>query len=176
MPRWNNFHNLSVGSRQFKKSHLIESFENGNPLRGAYMTDFAKGIVSPDSTGVYKFLRSDKSNVEGLDVCPFMGFVEILREELKALDEAFGNPDVPKYLIVYGTTIYKNLQNMARKFAGQSLDELFPDRTILRTGSFYNNIHGFTVGDYRKHLREIHYFPHHSGPIHVNDLQFDQVR
>ena len=175
MPMWNNFHNLSKDTPKHKKSHLEESFED-NPLRGAYMTDFAKGIVATDSTGVYKFLRDKHSEINGLDVCPFMGYVEILREELKALDEAFGNPDVPKYLIVYGSTIYNNLQNMAQKFAGQSLDGLFPDRTILQTGSFYNNVHGFTVGDYREKLRQLLYYPHHSGPIHVKDLHFNQVR
>ena len=173
MPMWNNFHNLSKDTPKHKKSHLEESFED-NPLRGAYMTDFAKGIVATDSTGVYKFLRDKHSEINGLDVCPFMGYVEILREELKALDEAFGNPDIPKYLIVYGPTLYNNLQSMAWKYKRKSLDELFPDRTILRTGSFYNNVHGLTVKGYHEQLRQL-FYPPLAGPVRVTDLKFKRI-
>ncbi len=158
MPRWNNFHNISKETPKRSQSRLEEFFESKdapNLFRGAYITDFVKGYIAQNSPDVYKFLKGGK--IEGTDDKPFVVFADILRQELDALDWALGNQTVTKYLIVFGPTIYKELQRLAHNICGKTLDELFPGRKIVYTGAFYSNVRGLTRNENVERMREIHH-------------------
>ncbi len=99
------------------------------------MTDFVKGMVDSNSGNVWDYLCG--KTLSGGDKTNFEVFLTILRNELHELDKAFGIACVPKYLIVFGPTIYHRLQSLAGKITGKKLDELFPDRIIARTQCFY---------------------------------------
>lgn len=160
MPRWNTFHNIAKDAPRRIQSRLEEFFESQedkNPFRGAYMTDFVKGYIAQDSQSVYKFLKTGK--MDGTDDNPFIVFAEILRRELDALDKTFGNPGIRKYLIVFGPTIYNNLQILANRKCGKSLDELFPDRKIVYTDKFYSNVFHATRPQHLEMMRQIHINP-----------------
>jgi hypothetical protein len=160
MPRWNNFHDLLRCKARHQPSRLEEFFESTvvpNPFRGAYMTDFVKGFIAKDSRSVYKFLKQD--NFEGTGKSSFEVFVKILCKELNALDKVFGNPNVPKYLVVFGPTLYNNLQYLAKKERKKTFDDFFPDRKIVYTNRFYSNVFGPTREEHLEMLRQIHLRP-----------------
>ena len=162
---WCNFHNV----RRLKT--YFEELEVPNPLRGAYMTDFAKGLVATSSAEAYRQLRED-GIVAGQP--SFKVFVEILRNELESLDTAFGNPDVPKYLVVFGPTLYNSLQSLARRICGCPLDELFPDRKIIRTGAFYSNQRGRTREESLALMRQLHCLREDENPVDIADIELVQ--
>ena len=160
LPRWSNWHGASIAPPDKKiggkdNTRLVEAFGNGNPFRGGYMTDFVKGLVDSNAQSVLRFLR--KEALSGCGENPFTIFLDILRKELDALDKVFALTDVPKYLIVFGPAIYDGLQNLARRIVGKSLDELFPDRTVLRTGTFYAFPHGKTREQVIAGTRTLHF-------------------
>lgn len=158
---WCNFHNVG------RLRTYFEELDVPNPLRGGYMTDFAKGVVSTPAGDVYDQLRDGRINGEPL----FAVFAEVLRNELAALDEAFGTPDVPKYLIVFGPTLYNSLQGLARRICGCPLDELFPDRKIIRTGAFYSNQRGRTREESLALMRQLHCLREDGNPVDISDIE-----
>ncbi len=159
---WCNFHNVG------RLRTYFEELDVPNPLRGAYMTDFAKGLVATSSAEAYRQLRED-GIVAGQP--SFKIFVEILRNELEALDAAFGNPDVPKYLVVFGPTLYNSLQSLARRICGCPLAEIFPDRKIIRTGAFYSNQRGRTREESLALMRQLHHLSEDGNPVDISDIE-----
>lgn len=153
---WCNFHNVGRLKKYF------EELDIPNPLRGGYMTDFAKGLVATSSAEAYRQLRDGRINGEPL----FAVFAEVLRNELEALDAAFGNPDVPKYLVVFGPDIYNHLQDFSQRICRCSLNELFPDRHIIQTGIFYNNHWKPT-----RFLRQLHHLSEDGNPVDISDIE-----
>ena len=98
-----------------------------------------------------------------------VGAIEVLRNELESLDTAFGNPDVPKYLVVFGPDIYNHLQDFSQRICRCSLNELFPDRHIIQTGIFYNNHWKPT-----RLLRQLHYLREDENPVDIADIELVQ--
>lgn len=158
IPRWGTFHRLHPRDENYpyKPEEHERAFTKDNPFRGAYITDFVKGYVDSKSEKVRDFLESGE--VSGCNDNPFTVFLEILRNELDSLDKAFELGNVKKYLIVFGPKIYNDLQKCAKRIQGKSLDELFPDRTVLRTGCFINRPFGKTSQQCIEGLRTL-YFP-----------------
>ncbi len=160
LPRWSNWHGASIAPPDNKigkkdNTRLVEAFTD-NPLRGGYMTDFVKGLVDSDSQSILRFLR--KGTLDGCGANPFAIFLDILKNELAELDRAFGldkNAGFQKYLIVFGPTIYNILQSFVEP--GGSLGDLFPDRTVLRTGTFYAFPHGKTREQVIEGTRTFHF-------------------
>jgi hypothetical protein len=85
-----NFHS---GSQDYKLRHALK----GSPFWGAYITDFAKGIVERNSDEVRKYLRK---NPDELNRC-----VKELRDELQLLGVA-----TPTFIALEKKAVYKYLK------------------------------------------------------------------
>jgi hypothetical protein len=69
---WKNFHSRYRGSNDRK---LMKAF-NESPFRGAYMTDFIKGVAEPKSVLVKKYLKTPylkRHKKEFIDELKFIG-------------------------------------------------------------------------------------------------------
>ena len=173
-PRWSTFHKILPANSQRKSQFvvkgdpLINFFSNNHFFRGAYLTDFVKGMVDSNSNEVYEFLKK-QSHIQGkrwFDV-----YMAILKNELKALDNVFELNGSPKFLIVFGPTLYDKLQS----FCGEiTLERLFPDRIVLRTGGFYSN-RWKEDEIVLKNLRQL-YYPSAAGPFGVKDFSIQWMR
>ena len=177
-PRWSNFHTIRPtrgrNNEQTAKSRflvddapLVKMFDNPI-IRGAYLTDFVKGKVDSNSDNTYDYLEQQCHDVGE----PwFKVFTTVLQNELKAFDNVFGIQRVPKFLVIFGSTLYNKLSALSQKYhGGKSLEELFPDRIVLRTGWFYSNRWQGNK-EILNNLRKL-YCPSAAGPFNVSDFRF----
>lgn len=176
-PHWSNFHKTDPITRTKKgktrkpkflthKSQLSKLFED-SIMKGAYLTDFVKGMIDSDSRNTYTLLNR---NNRQLRQKWFKVFAEVLRNELDMLDEVFGIQDAPRFLIVFGPTLYNKLQALSQSVYKQSFEKLFPGRTVLYTGAFYSYRWRERSKNF-KLLRQL-YYPSAAGPFDVSDFRF----
>ena len=176
-PHWSNFHKTDPITRTNKgktrkpkflvhKSQLSKLFEN-SIMKGAYLTDFVKGMIDSDSRNTYTLLNP---NNRQLRQKWFKVFAEVLRNELDMLDEVFGIQYAPRFLIVFGPTLYNKLQALSQSVYKQSFEKLFPGRTVLYTGAFYSYRWRKRSKNF-KLLRQL-YYPSAAGPFDVSDFRF----
>ena len=131
---WSDFH--STG-RNKKGDDLFRRLLHDTAFQGAYMTDFVKGYINGSLPEVCNLLN-DKN-----DGAVFKRFVEVLKNELADLNDAFDittNDDIDRCIVVWGPTLMDNLIKGAKKFYGnETLLDLFPGYRWKSFGSHYSS-------------------------------------